>query len=127
MNTATLVGKHGHSLPCGCIGDFRAWTVVWEKGRNENESREFCGTADCPVWRSSVGYEYMGWEIRYGSDRIAMVYFVPSDREPLEDWRQRIDYYGHRLEQFHARGSEGPRLTTRIHPKPLFQDCRPGN
>lgn len=62
------------------------------------------------------------WDGKYDTDQIevTMVYFVPSDREPLEDWRQRIDYYGHRLEQFHAREFEGQsRLTTRIHPKPF--------
>ena len=62
------------------------------------------------------------WDGKYDTDHIevTMVYFVPSDREPLEDWRQRIDYYGHRLEQFHAREFEGQsRLTTSIHPKPF--------
>jgi hypothetical protein len=32
-----------------------------------------------------------------------MVYFVPKDRQPLADWKQRLDYYAQRIEQFHQR------------------------
>ena len=45
------------------------------------------------------------WDGRYPIDRIevTMVYFVPKDRQPLGDWKQRLDYYAQRIEQFHQR------------------------
>lgn len=45
------------------------------------------------------------WDGRYSTARIelSVVYFVPSDRKPLDDWRDRVDYYCRRIEKFHAR------------------------
>lgn len=45
------------------------------------------------------------WDGKYPIDQIevTMVYFVPKDRQPLADWKQRLDYYAQRIEQFHQR------------------------
>ncbi|QDT06689.1 hypothetical protein K227x_51050 [Rubripirellula lacrimiformis] len=34
---------------------------------------------------------------------VTVVYFVPQDRTPLPDWRQRVDYFCRRIEWFHQR------------------------
>ena len=49
------------------------------------------------------------WDGRHPIDRVVvtMVYFVPSDREPLPDWKERIEYYAKRVEQFHQREYQG--------------------
>jgi hypothetical protein len=63
------------------------------------------------------------WDDAYDTSQIevTVVYFVPSDRVPLSDWRQRVDYYSKRIEQFHAREFQGQsKLKTIIHPKPLI-------
>ncbi len=65
------------------------------------------------------------WDDAYDTSQIdvTVVYFVPSDRVPLSDWRQRVDYYSKRIEQFHAREFQGQsQLTTIVHPKPLISN-----
>ena len=62
------------------------------------------------------------WDDAYDTSQIevTLVYFVPSDRMPLADWRQRVDYYSKRIEQFHAREFQGQsRLTTVVRPEPF--------
>lgn len=52
--------------------------------------------------------------------RATVVYFVPSDREPLPDWRERIEWLCDRLRHFHAREFAGrSRLVTSIHREPF--------
>src|SRR5688572_8515856 len=34
------------------------------------------------------------------SIEVTMVYFVPQDRVPLPDWRERLDYFARRIEKF---------------------------
>lgn len=65
------------------------------------------------------------WDDAYDTSRIevTVVYFVPSDRRPLSDWRQRVDYYTNRIEQFHEREFQSQsRLTTLVHPVPFISD-----
>jgi hypothetical protein len=51
---------------------------------------------------------------------LAAVYFVPSDRRPLPDWRARADYYLRRVEAFHRRELDGQSaLRVTLHPEPL--------
>ncbi|TWT92560.1 hypothetical protein [Neorhodopirellula pilleata] len=62
------------------------------------------------------------WDGKYETTSIdvTVVYFVPSDRQPLTDWRDRVDYYCQRIEKFHAREFQGEsKLRTLIHPEPL--------
>lgn len=62
------------------------------------------------------------WDGKYETDKIELtiVYFVPSDRTPLPDWRERVDYYSRRVELFHAREFQGQStLTTVVHPQPV--------
>ncbi len=63
------------------------------------------------------------WDDAYDTSRIevTMVYFVPSDRTALSDWRQRVEYYSRRIEQFHQREFQGQsKLTTIVHSKPFI-------
>jgi hypothetical protein len=69
------------------------------------------------VWATNT------WDDAYDTSNIevTMVYFVPSDRVPLSDWRQRLDYYRKRIEQFHAREFQGQsKLTTVVLPEPFI-------
>lgn len=63
------------------------------------------------------------WDGKYetSSIEVTVVYFVPADREPLIDWRDRADYYCRRIRQFHAREFQGQsELQTIVHPEPLI-------
>jgi len=63
------------------------------------------------------------WDGKYDTSKIevTVVYFVPSDRKPLKDWRDRIDYFCKRIEQFHAREFQGQsELQTVVHVEPLM-------
>ncbi len=65
------------------------------------------------------------WDGKYDTDNIdlTIVYFVPSDRTPLPDWRERVDYYRRRIELFHAREFQGQStLKTFVHPEPLVSE-----
>ncbi|MEK6233161.1 MAG: hypothetical protein N2C14_00460, partial [Planctomycetales bacterium] len=53
--------------------------------------------------------------------QVTVVYFVPADRMPLPDWRDRVSYFCRRIELFHKREFQGQsNLKTLIHPKPLI-------
>jgi hypothetical protein len=58
---------------------------------------------------SSVSAQTKTWDGRHDTSQIdvTVVYFVPADRRPLPDWRERIDYFCNRIEQFHAREFQG--------------------
>ena len=52
--------------------------------------------------------------------RATVVYFVPTDREPLPDWRERVEWLCDRLRRFHRRELAGTsRLVTEVHPQPF--------
>ena len=54
---------------------------------------------------------------------VTVVYFVPSDRVPLPDWRERVDYYCKRIKQFHAREFQGQSsLRTLVRSEPLVSE-----
>jgi hypothetical protein len=63
------------------------------------------------------------WDGKYTTQKIelSVVYFVPSDRSPLADWRERVDYYCQRIEKFHTRefGSQST-LTTKVIEEPII-------
>lgn len=65
------------------------------------------------------------WDGRHETEEIevTVVYFVPSDRRPLVDWRDRVDYFCRRIEQFHAREFHGQStLTTRVIEEPMVSE-----
>lgn len=45
------------------------------------------------------------WDGKHAIDKIevTVVYFLPRDRTPLPDWKERAEYYCRRIEKFHAR------------------------
>jgi len=62
------------------------------------------------------------WDGRHPIDKIevTVVYFVPKDRTPLPDWRERVDYYARRIEAFHAREFDGQSvLATKVQGEPF--------
>ncbi|MDV6031625.1 MAG: hypothetical protein F9B45_16340 [Phycisphaera sp. RhM] len=62
------------------------------------------------------------WDGRYDTStiKLTVVYFLPSDRNPLPDWKDRLDYYCGRLQQFHQREFQGQsKLEVTVHPRPL--------
>ena len=62
------------------------------------------------------------WDGKHDTTNIevTLVYFLPADRPALPDWRDRVDYYARRIEQFHAREFHGQSsLRTRVHPTPV--------
>ena len=62
------------------------------------------------------------WDGRYSTEQIELtvVYFVPADRSPLADWRDRVDYYCRRIEKFHSREfGEQSTLTTKVINRPF--------
>ncbi|WP_417744466.1 hypothetical protein [Rosistilla oblonga] len=65
------------------------------------------------------------WDGKYSTERIdvTVVYFVPSDRVALPDWRDRLDYYCRRIEQFHRRefGTQSV-MKANVHPEPLVSE-----
>ncbi|WP_146527544.1 hypothetical protein [Novipirellula artificiosorum] len=65
------------------------------------------------------------WDGRHSTDKIevTVVYFVPSDRQPLPDWRDRVDYYCRRIELFHQRefGSQSLMKTIAL-AEPFFSE-----
>ena len=70
-----------------------------------------------PVWAGTKT-----WDGKYDTEKIevTVVYFVPSDRRPLPDWRERVDYFCRRIERFHAREFQGQStLTTVVHAEPF--------
>ena len=62
------------------------------------------------------------WDGKHAIDQIELrvVYFVPRDRTPLPDWRERVAYYCQRIEQFHTREFHGQsKLTTQVEREPF--------
>lgn len=76
----------------------------------------------CLVWCAQALGEVKTWDGKHSLEKIELtaVYFLPSDREPLPDWEDRVRYYCRRLEAFHAREFQGQSaLKTIVHSKPL--------
>lgn len=78
-----------------------------------------------PVWIAAVGLlvgmvspatATTTWDGQHDTSRIdvTVVYFVPADRQPLPDWRERAAYYCRRIEQFHQREFQGCPRSPRI-------------
>ena len=66
------------------------------------------------------------WDGKHSIDKIEVqaVYFVPRDRTPLPDWKERVDYFCSRIEAFHRREYQGQStLATKVHREP-FQSAR---
>lgn len=69
-----------------------------------------------------VNAQLKTWDGRHSIDqiRVTMVYFVPKDRKPLPDWRERLDYFARRIERFHERELTGQsKLQVDVIEKPM--------
>lgn len=75
-----------------------------------------------PLARAAEAPGLTTWDGRHSIDaiRATVVYFVPSDRQPLPDWRERVEWLCERVRRFHHREFAGrSRLVTTIHPEPF--------
>ncbi|MGC9327994.1 MAG: hypothetical protein ACP5I1_10200 [Candidatus Hinthialibacter sp.] len=58
---------------------------------------------------------------------VAVFYYVPRDREPLGDWRERIEYLMRRAQKFHRREFTGQSdFQYTIHPAPFIASATTG-
>lgn len=79
-------------------------------------------TADDAAATSPPAAALTTWDGRHSIDtiRATVVYFVPSDRQGLADWRERAEWLCERLRRFHHREFAGrSRLLTTLHPEPF--------
>src|SRR5580765_5432271 len=52
---------------------------------------------------------------------LTVVYYLPKERTPLPDWKERVDYYMRRINAFHERELNGQsKLRIEVHPTPLI-------
>jgi Tol biopolymer transport system component len=100
-------------------------------GRGKGVSPCFMGDANTIVFvdsrpRTESGDAPHTFDGRYDISKIdlTVVYLLPTDRHPLVDWRERVDYFMNRIAAFHDRESGG-RSALRIHvePKPVVAAC----
>jgi hypothetical protein len=55
-----------------------------------------------------------------GKVHLTIAYYVPKDRTPLPDWKERVSYYVGRIKAFHERELDGQStLNITVHPVPL--------
>lgn len=62
---------------------------------------------------------------KHNTSTIALdvVYFVPADRSPLVDWRDRVEYFCRRISKFHQREFQGQsELQINIHSEPIVSN-----
>ncbi len=74
---------------------------------------------------SLVHAELKTWDGKHSIDRIevSLVYFVPKDRKPLPDWRERLDFFQRRIERFHERELRGQSvLKAIVRPEPFVSE-----
>jgi hypothetical protein len=54
---------------------------------------------------------------------LTVAYFVPKDRTPLPDWKDRVGYYLRRVSAFHERELDGlSKIKVSLHPTPLVTE-----
>ena len=78
------------------------------------------------LWTSISRAETKTWDGKHSTAQIEVmvVYFLPKDRPPLPDWRERVDYFAERITEFHTREFDGQsKLTTVVRPEP-FRSAR---
>ena len=65
----------------------------------------FVSIVACILFANTAFCDTRTWDGRHDTTKIevTIVYFVPADRSPLLDWKDRVDYYARRIEQFHQR------------------------
>ena len=74
--------------------------------------------------------ELKTWDGKYSIDKIevAVVYFLPNDREPLPDWKDRVSYFCRRAEWFHEREFQGQStLKMALRPNRFARHDRPSS
>jgi WD40-like Beta Propeller Repeat len=100
------------------------------KGTGNGTSPCYSGDANTVLFvdarsRIETGGPAHTFDGRYDISKIdlTVAYLVPKDRQPLVDWRERLDYFMKRIASFHRRKSGG-RSVLRIHvqPKPVVAE-----
>lgn len=65
------------------------------------------------------------WDGRHDTSKIdvTVVYFVPADRQPLPDWKERLSYFSRRIELFHEREFQSQSvMKATMHAEPLISE-----
>lgn len=79
----------------------------------------FCQDSDCEN-SSLYGMHVFGATDGIKKIDVQVPYYVPSDREPLQDWRERVEYHLCRVKKFHDREFCGQsELIYTIYPSPF--------
>lgn len=70
--------------------------------------------------------ELKTWDGKHSIEKIdvTVVYFVPKDREPLPDWKERVGYFCRRIERFHEREFQGQSVMKAVMRPELFRSAR---
>jgi hypothetical protein len=79
------------------------------------------------VWpHALVLAETKTWDGKHTTTQIevTIVYFLPQDRPPLPDWKERVDYFAERITAFHTREFDGQSKLATIVPAEPFRSAR---
>ena len=70
--------------------------------------------------------EVKTWDGKHSIDKIevTVVYFLPRDRSPLPDWKERVSYFCRRIEQFHQREYDGQSTLKTVQRSEPFRSAR---
>ncbi len=113
-----------------------SWSSGIPRGREESPNRE-CDPPDffrilCWILvallttAATARADTKTWDGKHSTTQIevTVVYFLPKDRPPLPDWKERGDYFADRITAFHTREFDGQsKLTTIVRPEP-FRSAR---
>ncbi len=106
-------------------GPFHPWAVLpwavlpWAAA---DDTAGAAATASPPTLQP-VAQHPVTWDGRHSLERVLVkvVYFVPADRQPLSDWKERAQYYCRSIELFHLREFDGQSLIEVVlEPEPLI-------
>ena len=91
----------------GRLPVFGTWLVELGMMELRTSMRQLLCALLCVIAASPVSAGVRTWDAKHDLTNIevTVVYFVPSDRTPLLDWRDRVDYYCGRIEQFQGQSS----------------------
>jgi hypothetical protein len=85
----------------------------------------FRGMILCLLAAADVAAQPTTYDGRHGIANIdlTVVYFVPKDRTPLPDWKDRVSYYVRRVTAFHQRELDGiSKLHVTVPPQPVVSE-----
>jgi len=114
------VGRSRRERGPDCSPNARPWHL---RGASIATIAIFLALASCLQSPASEGMKTFDGKYDIRRIEVAVAYFVPRDRTPLPDWKERAGYFCRRIERFHAREFQGQsKLTTTLHQEPFRSD-----